>query len=209
MVFSRLAPVCHAHLMSNLQQPRSRSDLFWSMTWLSLQGFGGVLTVAQRELVEKKRWTTREQFVEDWAVAQTLPGPNVVNLSLMIGSRYFGITGALASLAGLLVFPLLLLLTLAVLNASVANHPQVQGALRGLGAVTAGLIAAAGLKMVPALRSNAMGLPACIGFLAATFVAVAWLRIPLVWVLLGVGGCACLWTWFVLGRVASTVAAKD
>ncbi|HRB10372.1 MAG TPA: chromate transporter, partial [Ottowia sp.] len=54
--------------------PRSRADLFWSFTWLALQGFGGVLAVVQRELVEKKRWLTREQFVEDWAVAQIMPG---------------------------------------------------------------------------------------------------------------------------------------
>ena len=66
-------------------QPRSPADLFWSFTWLALQGFGGVLAVVQRELVEKKRWMTDEEFVEDWAVAQIMPGPNVVNLSVMIG----------------------------------------------------------------------------------------------------------------------------
>lgn len=174
------------------------------MTWLSLQGFGGVLTVAQRELVEKKRWSTHEQFVEDWAVAQTLPGPNVVNLSLMIGSRYFGMRGALSSLAGLLLFPLAVLLVLAVLNASVAQHPVAQGALRGMGAVTAGLIAAAGLKMVPTLRSNALGLPVCLFFMALTFVAVAWLRIPLAWVLLLIGGGSCAWTWYVLGKLPTS-----
>ena len=56
-----------------LNQPSSRTDLFVSFTLLALQGFGGVLAVVQRELVEKKRWMTREQFVEDWAVAQILP----------------------------------------------------------------------------------------------------------------------------------------
>ena len=73
-----------------LQQPRSKTDLFVSFTLLALQGFGGVLAVVQRELVEKKRWMTREQFVEDWAVAHILPGPNVVNFCLTIGGRYFG-----------------------------------------------------------------------------------------------------------------------
>ena len=82
-----------------LNQPRSKTDLFVSFTLLALQGFGGVLAVVQRELVEKKRWMTREQFIEDWAVAQIMPGPNVVNLSLMIGGRYFGLPGALAGLA--------------------------------------------------------------------------------------------------------------
>ena len=80
--------------------PRSRADLFWSFSWIALQGFGGVMAVVQRELVERKRWLTREQFVEDWAGAQIMPGPNVVNLSMMIGDRHFGLPGALVALAG-------------------------------------------------------------------------------------------------------------
>ena len=95
-------------------QPRSRGDLFWSFTWLALQGFGGVLAVVQREMVEKKRWLTREEFVEDWAVAQILPGPNVVNLSLMIGARSFGLSGAMAALAGMLSAPLVVVLAMVV-----------------------------------------------------------------------------------------------
>ena len=77
-------------------QPRSPADLFWSFTWLALQGFGGVLAVVQRELVEKKRWMTNEEFVEDWAVAQIMPGPNVVNLSLVTADRTFGCRAPLA-----------------------------------------------------------------------------------------------------------------
>src|SRR6476620_6589766 len=94
-------------------QPHSLSDLFFSFTFLALQGFGGVLAVVQLELVERKRWLTREEFIEDWAVAQIMPGPNVVNLSMMIGSRYFGLPGALAALAGMLVFPLIVVLLMA------------------------------------------------------------------------------------------------
>ena len=94
-----------------LEAPQSKTDLFVSFTWLALQGFGGVLAVVQRELVEKKRWMTREQFVEDWAVAQIMPGPNVVNLAMMIGGRYFGLPGALAALAGMLSAPMVLVLS--------------------------------------------------------------------------------------------------
>lgn len=183
-----------------LARPRSRTDLFWSFTWLALQGFGGVLAVVQRELVEKKRWMTREQFVEDWAVAQIMPGPNVVNLSLMIGGRYFGLPGALAALAGMLAAPLVVVLLLAALYGSVADSPTAQGALRGMGAVAAGLITATGIKLIGALEKNAMGLWVCVGLAAVTFVAIALLRLPLAGVLLVVGGGACLWAYRVLGR---------
>src|SRR3954463_10802635 len=87
------------------EQPRSLSDLFVSFTLLALQGFGGVLAVVQRELVEKKKWMTREEFIEEWAVAQIMPGPNVINLSLMLGHRYFGARGAMVALAGMLTAP--------------------------------------------------------------------------------------------------------
>ena len=172
-------------------QPQSLSDLFVSFTFLALQGFGGVLAIVQRELVEKKRWMTRDEFIEDWAVAQIMPGPNVVNLSLMIGGRYFGLKGALAALAGMLTVPLILVLLLALVYAQFADHPGVAGALRGMGAVAAGLIAATGLKLFGALLNNVLGLRLCIAFGVACFVAIALLRWPLIYVLLGLGSVAC------------------
>jgi len=173
-------------------QPRSLSDLFVSFTLLALQGFGGVLAVVQRELVEKKRWMTREEFIEDWAVAQIMPGPNVVNLSMMIGARYFGLKGAMAALAGMLTVPLVLVLLLALVYAQFAGHPGVAGALRGMGAVAAGLIAATGLKLFGALKQNMLGRRLCIAFGVACFVAIALLRWPLAYVLFGLGSAACV-----------------
>ena len=185
---ARMQPTTH----EPRAQPSSLADLFISFTVLALQGFGGVLAVVQRELVEKKRWMTREEFVEEWTVAQIMPGPNVVNLSLMIGSRYFGFKGALAALAGMLTAPLVIVLLLALVYAQFASHPGLQGALRGMGAVAAGLIAATGLKLFGALQKNVLGLAACIALGALCFVAIALLRWPLAYVLLGLGGLACV-----------------
>lgn len=176
-------------------QPQSLTDLFMSFTLLALQGFGGVLAVVQRELVENKRWMTREEFVEEWAVAQIMPGPNVVNLSLMIGHRYFGLRGALAALAGMLTVPLVVVLLLALVYAQFADHPGVAGALRGMGAVAAGLIAATGLKLMGALKNHPLGLPLCIALALLCFMGIALLRLPLVFVLLGLGLLACMLTW--------------
>lgn len=173
-------------------QPKSLTDLFVSFTLLALQGFGGVVAIVQRELVEKKRWMTRDEFIEDWAVAQIMPGPNVVNLCMMIGARYFGLKGALAALAGMLTVPLILALLLALVHARFADHPGVAGALRGMGAVAAGLIMATGLKLFSVLRNNTLGLRLCGIFGGLCFVAIALLRWPLLYVLLGLGGVACV-----------------
>ena len=107
-------------------RPESLTDLFVSFTLLTLQGFGGVMAIVQRELVEKKRWLSPEEFIEDWAVAQVMPGPNVINMSLIIGGRYFGLKGAMVALAGMLAAPLLIVLTLALIYAQFASRPEVR-----------------------------------------------------------------------------------
>lgn len=175
--------------------PRNPTDLFWSFTWLALQGFGGVVAVVQRELVERKRWMTQEEFLEDWAVAQVMPGPNVVNLSIMIGDRHFGLRGAFAALAGMLSFPLVIALAVALVYAQWANHPAMAGALRGMGAVAAGLIGGMCLKLAAALRTHPLGPALCAAIAAMTFFGMVWLRIPLYGLLLMVGGTACILTW--------------
>lgn len=176
-------------------RPQSLTDLFVSFTLLALQGFGGVLAVVQREVVERKQWLTQDEFVEDWAVAQIMPGPNVVNLALMIGGRYFGLPGALASLAGLLAVPLVLVLVLAMLRDHFADVPAVAGALRAMAAVSAGLIGATGLKMAVALARNPMPLAWCAAIAVLGFMLVALLQWPLYYVLPALGGLGCILTW--------------
>ena len=181
-------------------QPRSLTDLFVSFTVLALQGFGGVLAVVQRELVEKKRWMTREEFIEEWAVAQIMPGPNVVNLCLMIGGRYFGLKGALVAVAGLITVPLVIVLLLALVYTQFASHSGVAGALRGMGAVVAGLVAATGLKLASALDKNVLGRLICAVLGLACFVAIGVLRLPLGYVILGLGGICCALAFRTLAR---------
>ena len=83
------------------------------------------------------------------AISQVLPGPNVVNLALMFGDRYFGLRGALAALGGMLLAPLVIVLALtAALRRVRAASPVVAGALRGMGAVAAGLVIATALKLL-------------------------------------------------------------
>lgn len=171
-----------------LARPQSLAELFWALSWISLQGFGGVLSVLQRELVDKKKWLTQTQFVEDWSVSQILPGPNVVNLALMMGDRYFGWRGGLVAMAGFMFFPWVLVLVLVVMFSGVSDVPAVQGALRGMGAVAAGMIAGQGLRLLGALRSNVLGIRLAYGVSFATFCAAAWLGAPLVWILICIGG---------------------
>ncbi len=167
-----------------MQRPASATELFIAFTLLALQGFGGVLAVAQRVLVDQRKWLTREEFLELLSVGQVLPGPNVCNLALMIGDRFFGLRGAFAALGGMMTVPLFIVIGLTAVYVHWSGHPMVAGALRGMAAVSAGLIIGSALKLMPALRSNPMGLPVCVALAAATFIGIALMRWPLIWVLL-------------------------
>jgi chromate transporter len=176
-------------------RPSSPLDLFITFTLLALQGFGGVLAVTQRELCERKRWLTHAQFIEILSIGQVLPGPNVVNVALIIGDRYFGWRGAFSALAGMMTLPLVIVLVLTATYVEFAQVAAVAGALRGMAAVAAGLIIGTALRLAGSLRGTPIGGFAAVALAAAAFVAVALLRWPLIWVLLALGslGMAVAW----------------
>jgi chromate transporter len=179
-----------------IARPSSPLDLFVTFTLLALQGFGGVLAVTQRELCERKRWLTHAQFVEILSIGQVLPGPSVVNVALIIGDRYFGWRGAFSALAGMITLPLVIVLALAAIYVEFAQVAAVAGALRGMAAVAAGLIIGTALRLAPSLRGTPIGGFATVTLATASFVAVALLRWPLVWVLLALGSVGMAWAWW-------------
>jgi chromate transporter len=138
-------------------------------------------------LCEERRWLTTADFLELLAVAQVLPGPNVCNLSVLAGYRFLGVRGALSALAGLLTVPAVVVLGLAATQRHFAGHPAVAGAVRGISAVSAGLIAGTALKLAAGLRSNALGAPLSLALGLAAFVLVALLHVPLGWTLAAIG----------------------
>jgi len=181
---------------ATMGRPGSLRELFMAFTVLALQGFGGVIAVAQRELCDRRGWLTSREFVELLASAQVLPGPNVCNLSLMVGDRFFGWRGALTALAGMIAAPMALMLLLAWgLNEASAlphAHGLIRGALGGIAAVAAGQIIGTVLKLSAPLRDHELGWPACLGLAALALALVVHWHWPLVHVLLGLGGLACL-----------------
>jgi chromate transporter len=182
--------------------PASLWELFVAFTILALQGFGGVIAVAQRELCEKRRWLTNTEFLEVFNSAQVLPGPNVCNLSLMIGDRFFGWRGAAAALGGMMAAPLVLMLVLAWLITLAPHdspaHGMIRGALSGIAAVAAGQIVGTVLRLAAPLKQHPLSWGGCLLLAAVAFGMMSWLHWPLVWVLLGLGGATCLLTYAVL-----------
>ncbi|OIN01127.1 hypothetical protein A9236_08135 [Polynucleobacter sp. QLW-P1DATA-2] len=188
--------------MENIQlnQPQSPRELFLSFSGLSLKAFGGIMAFAEEMIVEKKKWLSKKEFLEEWSVAQTMPGAAVMNLSIMIGSRHFGIAGAAAGVTGIMLFPMILILCSVSAFTYFGQDPHLIGALRGMGAVSAGLLIATGAKLISPLKANPLGLIPCAFFSIACFGMIAVLRFPLSSVLLGLGPIACAMSYFKLDQ---------
>jgi chromate transporter len=159
----------------------SHADLFLAFFQITLSGFGGTLPWTRRMFVEKKRWMTAEEFNDVYALCQFLPGPNIVNLTSVFGSRMRGPTGALAAWSGFLLLPFCMMVAAGMLYERYGDAVAVRGALAGVAPAAAGLVIATVAKMAaPLFRS--VGPPAVV--MLATVVAIGVMRWPLVPVLL-------------------------
>ncbi len=149
---------------------------------MSLAGFGGVLVWARRAIVDQHRWMTADEFNETFALCHFLPGPNVVNLSVVFGSRFRGIPGGLAAFAGLVGPPVVIVMVLAALYARYGEIDALRRILAGVSCAAVGLLLSAVFRMMMPLikRRDLIGLV----IMAAVFIAVGLLRLPLPAVLL-------------------------
>jgi chromate transporter len=156
--------------------------LFFAFAKMSLAGFGGVLAFARRGIVEEHKWMTADEFNETFALCHFLPGPNIVNLSVVFGSRFAGVPGAIAAFAGLVGPPMVLMMVMAVLYAHFGQVEVLRRVLAGISCGAVGLLVAVVAKMLVPLikRRDVAGMLVMI----AVFVAIGLVRLPLQAVLL-------------------------
>jgi chromate transporter len=168
--------------VSPTSTPPGLIALFLAFAKMSLAGFGGVLVFARRAIVEQHRWMTAEEFNETFALCHFLPGPNIVNLSVVFGSRFRGIAGGLAAFAGLVGPPMVVVTVLAALYARFGEVEALRRILSGVSCAAVGLLIAVVFRMMmPLIRKrDLIGLV----LLAAVFIAIGVLRLPLPAVLL-------------------------
>lgn len=154
----------------------SPSEIYWAFFFAAARGFGGMLPWAHRMLVEERRWLTPRQFTDVLSLCQFLPGPNVLNVAIVVGSRFQGARGAAVAFAGLLTLPLAIVLTLGALYARYGQAPGVNAALRGIAATAAGLVIGVGLRMSTPIARE----PTAVAIGVLAFVAIALVRWPLI-----------------------------
>jgi chromate transporter len=164
------------------QSPPTVAALFFAFAKMSLAGFGGVLAFARRGIVEEHRWMTADEFNETFALCHFLPGPNVVNLTVVFGSRFRGIIGGIAAFAGLVGPPMLLVTVLGALYMRFGDVDALRRILAGVSCGAVGLLIAALFKMMLPLlkRRDAVAFVVMV----LVFIAIGIMRLPLQAVLL-------------------------
>ena len=171
--------------------------LFAAFAKMSLSGFGGVLVSARRGIVEQHRWMTAEEFNETFALCHFLPGPNIVNLSVVFGSRFRGVPGGIAAFAGLVGPPVVIVTILAVLYERFGEIDALRRILAGVSCAAVGLLISVVFRMMMPLikKRDLFG----VVVMAAVFTAIGVLRLPLPAVLLVA----------IPLSIAITIAARD
>ena len=172
-----------SHAVADLKlAPPRLIELFFAFAKMSLAGFGGVLVWARRAIVDQHKWMTADEFNEAFALCHFLPGPNIVNLSVVFGARFRGIPGAIAAFLGLIGPPVVIVTTLAAIYDRYGEVPALQRTLAGVSCAAVGLFLAVIFRMMLPLVKRRD--PIALSLLVAVFVAIGLLRLPLTWVLL-------------------------
>jgi chromate transporter len=162
--------------------PPSVMALFFAFAKMSLAGFGGVLAFARRGIVEEHRWMTADEFNETFALCHFLPGPNVVNLSVVFGSRFRGIVGGVAAFLGLVGPPMVVVTILGALYMRYGEVDALRRVLAGVSCGAVGLLVSAVFKMMmPLIKRRDV---AAFVVMVLVFIAIGLARLPLQVVLL-------------------------
>ncbi len=181
----------------------SVAALFAGFLILGLTGFGGVLPLARRMLVEQRRWLSAEEFTDLLGLCQFLPGGNIINLSVAVGLRFRGPAGAVAAITGLIAAPTAIVLLLGVVYDRFSADPHLRHLFAGLAAAASGLLVAVAVKIALPLRRRPEGLAVAV----PCFVAIAVLRLPLLPTMLVLAPLGILLTWWA-GRRTVRGAAR-
>jgi len=175
-------PAAVAAPESPISAQPSLIELFTAFARMSLSGFGGVLAFARRGIVEQHKWMTAEEFNETFALCHFLPGPNIVNLSVVFGSRFRGIAGGFAAFAGLVGPPVVIVTILGVLYARFGEIDALRRILAGVSCAAVGLLISVVFRMMmPLIRKRDA---VALAVMVAVFVAIGVLQLPLPSVLL-------------------------
>src|SRR6059036_4126232 len=164
--------------------PCTLTELLLYFLRLGTVGFGGPIALVgymQRDLVEKRRWISRQDYVEGLALAQLAPGPLAAQLAIYLGWVRGGVTGATLVGVAFILPSFFMVLGLSILYLRFGGLPWMQGAFYGIGAAVIAIIARSAVKLVKLTLGRRRLLWT---LFAASALVTAWTESEVLWVFL-------------------------
>jgi chromate transporter len=166
-------------------------EIFLAFLGIGMMGFGGVLAIARRVIVEQRKWLAPSEFTDLLGLCQFLPGGNIMNLSVALGWRYRGWHGSVAAIVGLMAAPCIIVVALGAIYDRYESDPQVSHVFAALAAAAAGMLVGTSVKIAAPLRKK----PAAALVAIVCFVAIAVFRTPLLLTMLVLAPLSVLIDW--------------
>ncbi|MCM1110962.1 MAG: chromate transporter [Clostridium sp.] len=165
-------------------------QLFWSFFKIGGFTFGGgwaMISLIEREIVDRRKWIEREEFLDLLAVAQSLPGILAVNLSVAVGDKMRGMKGSLAAAVGTIILPFLIILAIAIFLTPdlIKNNPTVNHIFMGIRPAVVALIVAPVITSARAARIGwkTVAIPVVVALLIWS--GLPWISNPILFIVLG------------------------
>jgi chromate transporter len=166
--------------------------LYQTFFWVGLFSFGGGLSSwLHREIVSSRGWMTDDQFFSGYSLTHVLPGVNSSNLAVYIGQHLRGAAGAVVALLALLTGPFFVVIAAALAYQYLLQVPGFQAAVAGIAAAAIGMLVR--LAFIAASKATT-GIVSTV-IMAIVFIAVGFLRWPLVPVVLAMAPISIALAW--------------
>ena len=140
---------------------KSLFDIFATFFKIGLFTFGGgyaMLPMIEADVVDKKHWMEKKEFVDMLAIVQSVPGAIAINTSIYVGYKHGGFIGALAAILGTVLPSFIIILLIAMVFTDIQDNPTVEKVFKGMRPAVVALIAAPLINARAACRKE---MPAC------------------------------------------------
>lgn len=144
-----------------MKKSRIILEMFITMFKIGLFTFGGgyaMLALLEGELVEKKKWIEKEEFLDMVAIAESTPGPIAINSATYIGYKRAGVLGSAAATLGVVLPSFIIIYIISLFLDKFLTFELVAYAFRGIQAGVVYLILSAGIKMLKGLKKDPMSI---------------------------------------------------
>lgn len=150
--------------------------LFSTLFKIGLFTFGGgyaMLALLESELVEKKGWLEKDEYLDMVAIAESTPGPIAINCATYVGYKQGGVLGSAAATLGVVMPSFIIIYVISLFLDAFLTFELVSYAFRGIQAGVVYLILSAGVKMLRSMKKDAMSVSICVGVLLLMLVLSA------------------------------------